>query len=527
MSTHMLLTVLSLLTLYMSDTDAPSPHSERGRHVRQGEPLTSKPTTFDLVKALKSFSSNTKSTIIVESSLNISTHHCSKPHTDRIHSEDQLNSLADHYDFEVKRINKVYILQRRYATSGDIPDITRAECQLFVNDLARLVTPFSVHLAPSAKPATNPLVQPFFALLQSDQIQRLQTAKMRVRDLPLDQQEILRRNARFVYLSKPSAIWRLTLNNLEAVPTVTFRLVPPATSNSKTIFGYSLPAVAGGPYSFISMEPPVQQSYRNSDQTQTTMSLKEVLDLVGSARQQKISAGHDFGAKRLLVFGLSPQGDNMEDVLNAVADLLGLTVVHDGGEIRLDRPPVPAVSRLEDLPAAVRAACPPSLLRAAGQAPQYSFALEPTVLNAEESRKRRWSDYQTRLKISEQRTAEMRSALQFYLKRCITTRMKELKDRSSGNKLDTAILTEYSIPFSELSPSEQNAFFLYLTLPALFSLRDSFSTDVPIFIRQLDSLYVFGDEFEQRGQKWFRIRLEAEDGPSNRVNALTIDGKVD
>ncbi|MDQ2732713.1 MAG: hypothetical protein M3Y56_13730, partial [Armatimonadota bacterium] len=57
-----------------------------------------------------------------------------------------VNAVASAYDYEAHRSGKVFVLQKRYSDSGDLPSLTIGEWTACLQQIVRLTDPLNPHV---------------------------------------------------------------------------------------------------------------------------------------------------------------------------------------------------------------------------------------------------------------------------------------------------------------------------------------------------------------------------------------------
>ena len=415
------------------------------------------------------------------------------------------------FDYDVQEKAGILTLRKRYDVSGDVPDISPEECFKFLDDALSLLSPFKVEEPPTVKPGLFPLVTNVYNLLSPVQKANASTTPSVVRDLPASQRDALRQSSLFIYTADSIAIWKKSRSAIAEIANVSFsekQSLPRRVA--KPDFGY----VSGTQkelFTPISLQGKNGKRLHNEQKNKVT-TLDALFSRVASVQNLSINASDGIGRKRILVFG-SVEKAPMQ-TLTAAAEMFGLEISPVAKGFLLHYPEPEKVYKITELPAAIQKICPPSLLRAVGNKAVPAPVSPVLSMDAQTLQKQQKESYQAAIEISSMRLSRLQSTIAAEIK-------------SAFDNYDFDATPAKLLPFKRLSTENQDAFAVYLLLPALRVVRDRFTGSPPEYVRNFDDLYFSGREYEMNGQKWFKIMLFKKGSSGNAINALTIDGRIE
>ena len=426
----------------------------------------------------------------------------------------ELKSLVSPLDYDIEEKSGIITLRKRYDVPGDVPDVSPEECLKFLDDALKLLSPFMVEEPPIVKPGLFPLVTNVYNLLSPTEKANASVAPSVVRDLPASQRDALRQSSLFIYTADSAAIWKKSRSAVAKIANISFS---EKQSSSRRVarpeFGYTLTEDnQKKSFTSISLQEKTGKKLHIEEKNKIT-TLDALFSRVASVQNLSINASDGIGRKRILVFG-SVEKAPME-TLTATAEMFGLQlspVGEKGFFLHYHEPE--KVFMITELPTAIQKICPPSLLRAVGKKAVPSVVSPVVSMDARTLQKQQKESYQSALEVSNLRLSRLQST--------IATEMK-----SAFDDYNTDTAPAKSLSFKRLSSENQDAFAVYLLLPALRVVRDRFTGNPPDYVRNFDDLYFSGREYDMNGQKWFKIMLFKKGNAGSAVNTLTIDGRVE
>jgi len=327
--------------------------------------------------------------------------------TERADLDDEVETVADAYDYSVERRGDVFVLKKRYSDPHDLPALTPAECEHTLALLQRVAEPFNPHaLVWHIEPLTphspqlefsqvqivHPFVKAFADSLTPDQLEGMNKDKLLVSSLSQDQKALARRLRLSAYTQQPMEDLARFLPQLKQVEqNAVFRLQE--TSSSPRTFGYLSPEGPEDPthllfhpltrmdrsqdlgISFPSDLRPTDADPTDPNQASmevsstTTQTLSSVIAFLNAQSGGALHANVDtaVGAKPVSVAG--SKNAPADQVLQALADVYGLSLLRSPLNnpimFTITLPDVTPPSELVALPSSLRQALPEPFARAA------------------------------------------------------------------------------------------------------------------------------------------------------------------
>ena len=313
--------------------------------------------------------------------------------------EDQIQTIADSYDYSVQRHGSVFVLRKRYSNPDDLPAVTPAECVHVLAQLPQIAEPFNPHGLSShiqflAPPGPNlrrdqvrilhPLIDAFADSLTADQNAAMQGHNLLVSSLTESQKTLARRLQLSLYVQSP-------MDNIALLPPKLKQAEQSAlfcwqdTYNTHHVFGYTLPEQVNSqtivrfhPLSHVAgwedlgeggLDPsptgpdptnPAQAPVQADTHPETLTEVVAALSVRPGAIHTDVDAA--VAAKPVVLVGVG--NASVSEVLHALADVYGLSLSAHHGALALTLPNVAPPAHLADLSATLRKTLPEPFARA-------------------------------------------------------------------------------------------------------------------------------------------------------------------
>ena len=444
-----------------------------------------------------------------------------------------LGTVAAAYDYDVQRQGNLFVLQKRYSDSNDLPDVTPEECALALDDMAQVLAvlnPGPPELG--GGPHVTPLLVRVAATLTPAQFQAMeeQTADkgLSVASLSDEQQSLIRRFALtsyiyYIWADVQNALYQLrrvdtttlSVEKRRQVATQTTRMgdEPPVTRTiiQDTAFGFNIRDFYGRPlftqldenaafYAATSDQPPAvlpaaqPGSFSSGDGYTTLGAVIKALN----ARGARVTMPAALQAKTLTVYGAGTA--DPEQLLKAVAAVYGLRYAKEkDGRKRLTRPTISVPLTVDGLPDAVRRVLPSPLLRAMhdgelekANRQQEEWIFGKTLKTQADLIKMQQEQYQIA-----KRYQDLRS-LPDTLHRTAAARLHASYDAEmakqrvmAATKPAGALPTE-RIPLSSLPAAARSAFAVALTTGTLDDVIHTLGRQAPAWAADVNACYLTG-----------------------------------
>lgn len=490
--------------------------------------------------------------------------------------EEAIRKVAAAYDYDVERDTErrgsIFLLRKRYTDPHDLPCVTFDECARSVQDIIRVMSPFTpdsspgMSASPRASSTINELEATFYGLINSltpEQMQALQNKSLRVASLFPNQQALAWRFAMHFYV-------QIAFGEAQ-FPTFCFQYLPKAKIGegtspphgslpSYTFFGWGMPDPRGRPEMLpfsrsLSIrngqaDPRESPPAPNADQKTAFKARLEAIKQDGhvtltgqvatlstashEARGPRLKVDAALAAKPVTVAGEANAAP--KEVFYALADLYDLqTVTDDDGALLLTRRAALPPADVAGLSGAVLTAVPDPLLRAV-----HSGASVILKREADEESRRSLERGQAIEALrttaaaqagpEKQRTLDTIRQMESEVRKSFQETEQNWRQRQADGavpaKLHQAALewlrsaipsypaevqVDRRVPFSALSETDRAAVATVLMTDFLDSVRGHYSRLMPDYVTRFDEAVFVGGPYvhEDRRGKW-KFRLEVD-----------------
>lgn len=157
-------------------------------------------------EALKALAKQANVAFVVEGEplkSSLSKHEAENMMLDNVRLSEAVRTIAMAYDYDAKRTDKTYVLEKRYTDVNDLPSVTLEECKDSVQDMVRILSVWNPGLAKTCW--FDPDVKTFIASLTQEQLQAMSQKRvgLPVSTMSSDQQKQVWRLALHFYVQRP------------------------------------------------------------------------------------------------------------------------------------------------------------------------------------------------------------------------------------------------------------------------------------------------------------------------------------
>jgi hypothetical protein len=419
--------------------------------------------------------------------------------------------LASAFDYDVEAREGVVLLSKRYTSTYDLPDISLEECRHSLEEMRRLIAPFSPQLS-YLDHEDAALTVP--AALTPEQLTRLKDQCLTVAELPESTRAKIRRVGRSIFLTQTEDRLETTLRYLSWIQ-------QPKSVLYREENGLAIRSAKAGVRQSekLSLRPRIGTvSATNGSEGGVMEALPDLEDAAGSRtlaglvsvfRSPPLTVQEALKTKRIYLAGEATR--NPEAVLSGVAEIYGLRLARTEQVWHMGFSPPGRSAPLATLGRALQSTLPKPVLRLMPLSAVNAAVPVAAVSSSDPKQMELWAQAQ------KEKIEQTRFRREEPLRRR-NAALRLLEEKFAQREKATG-QAELVIPVTDLTPEERNLLANYFLWDILQDLRVPLA-GAPDYLTRVETEVVLGGgivDVQTMGYKMFRLSFYVQDTVRNRT----------